>query len=190
MGPTSPSVLPGSCQTSPLSGSWYSREGGQPGHAAALASASLLHCCTRFTRKGVCMLLHSAPGAFAALAGLPAVFRDASPAVCPTTQSRCATRAVLRALLMHAAFRARQPHSPPQALACVDPLQVDSFASGLLHHQLATLPDGSTVLDRSVMEHNLEAASKLYNNIYVAGEAAGGGSSLAAAGQGAPWAAG
>ena len=46
---------------------------------------------------------------------------------------------------------------------------MDAFAAGLLRHQLATLPDGSTVLERSVMEHNLEAASKLYNNIYVAG---------------------
>lgn len=48
------------------------------------------------------------------------------------------------------------------------PLQVEAFAQGLSTHQLALLPDGSTVLDRSVTEHNLEAASKLYNNIYVA----------------------
>lgn len=40
-------------------------------------------------------------------------------------------------------------------------LQVESFAQGLQQHQLATLPDGSTVLERSVTEHNLEAASKL-----------------------------
>jgi COP9 signalosome complex subunit 4 len=45
---------------------------------------------------------------------------------------------------------------------------VESFAQGLATHQLATLPDGSTVLERSVTEHNLEAASKLYNNIHVA----------------------
>jgi hypothetical protein len=45
---------------------------------------------------------------------------------------------------------------------------VESFAQGLQQHQLATLPDGSTVLERSVTEHNLEAASKLYCNIYVA----------------------
>ncbi|PRW20786.1 COP9 signalosome complex subunit 4 [Chlorella sorokiniana] len=45
--------------------------------------------------------------------------------------------------------------------------EVESFAQGLQQHQLATLPDGSTVLERSVTEHNLEAASKLYNNIYV-----------------------
>ncbi|KAI3437752.1 hypothetical protein D9Q98_000200 [Chlorella vulgaris] len=46
--------------------------------------------------------------------------------------------------------------------------EVEAFAQGLSTHQLALLPDGSTVLDRSVTEHNLEAASKLYNNIYVA----------------------
>lgn len=46
--------------------------------------------------------------------------------------------------------------------------EVEAFAQGLAQHQLATLPDGSTVLERSVTEHNLEAASKLYNNIYVA----------------------
>lgn len=40
-------------------------------------------------------------------------------------------------------------------------VQVESFAQGLQQHQLATLPDGSTVLERSVTEHNLEAASKL-----------------------------
>lgn len=30
---------------------------------------------------------------------------------------------------------------------------------------MATLEDGSTVLDRAVIEHNMLAASKLYNNI-------------------------
>lgn len=34
-------------------------------------------------------------------------------------------------------------------------------------HQLARLPDGSTVLDRAVMQHNLLSASKFYNNIYI-----------------------
>ena len=34
--------------------------------------------------------------------------------------------------------------------------QVESFAQGLQQHQLAKLPDGSTVLERSVTEHNLE----------------------------------
>jgi hypothetical protein len=45
--------------------------------------------------------------------------------------------------------------------------QVEKFAQTLAPHQLATLADGSTVLERSVSEHNLEAASKLYNNVTV-----------------------
>ena len=53
------------------------------------------------------------------------------------------------------------------------PEEVAAFSRGLVPHQLALLPDGSTVLERSVTEHNLEAASKLYNNIYVKGEATG-----------------
>lgn len=32
---------------------------------------------------------------------------------------------------------------------------------------MAKLPDGSTILDRAVMQHNLLSASKLYNNIYI-----------------------
>ncbi|PSC69483.1 COP9 signalosome complex subunit 4 [Micractinium conductrix] len=48
----------------------------------------------------------------------------------------------------------------------LQPGEVESFAQGLQQHQLAKLPDGSTVLERSVTEHNLEAASKLYANIY------------------------
>ncbi|KFM29157.1 COP9 signalosome complex subunit 4 [Auxenochlorella protothecoides] len=43
--------------------------------------------------------------------------------------------------------------------------RVSAFAAGLAPHQLATLPDGSTVLDRAVMEHNLESVSKLYTSI-------------------------
>ncbi|ORX93451.1 hypothetical protein K493DRAFT_284739 [Basidiobolus meristosporus CBS 931.73] len=43
--------------------------------------------------------------------------------------------------------------------------EVSDFASLLKPHQLARLPDGSTVLDRAVMEHNLLSASKIYNNI-------------------------
>lgn len=49
----------------------------------------------------------------------------------------------------------RQPH-----------MQVDTFAQQLRPHQCAITTDGSTVLDRAVIEHNLAAASKLYNNIY------------------------
>jgi len=45
--------------------------------------------------------------------------------------------------------------------------EVDKFAQSLAPHQLARLGDGSTVLERSVMEHNLEAASKLYSRIYI-----------------------
>lgn len=33
---------------------------------------------------------------------------------------------------------------------------------------MAVLPDGSTVLARAVIEHNLAAASRLYTNIYLA----------------------
>jgi COP9 signalosome complex subunit 4 len=43
--------------------------------------------------------------------------------------------------------------------------QVKQFESLLLPHQKATMPDGSTLIDRAVIEHNLLAASKLYNNI-------------------------
>lgn len=45
--------------------------------------------------------------------------------------------------------------------------EVQAFAATLQEHQLAQLPDGSTVLDRSVTEHNLLAASRLYENIAV-----------------------
>ncbi|KAL6774595.1 hypothetical protein ACKKBG_A25590 [Auxenochlorella protothecoides x Auxenochlorella symbiontica] len=45
--------------------------------------------------------------------------------------------------------------------------EVSAFAAGLAPHQLATLPDGSTVLDRAVMEHNLESVSKLYTSIKI-----------------------
>jgi len=43
--------------------------------------------------------------------------------------------------------------------------EVQAFAKDLKEHQLAKLADGSTVLDRAVMEHNLLSASKIYNNI-------------------------
>jgi len=43
--------------------------------------------------------------------------------------------------------------------------EVEKFAQVLKPHQMALLSDGSTVLDRAVMEHNLLSASKLYNNI-------------------------
>jgi COP9 signalosome complex subunit 4 len=43
--------------------------------------------------------------------------------------------------------------------------QVKEFESILLPHQKARTADGSTLIDRAVIEHNLLAASKLYNNI-------------------------
>ncbi|KIY95845.1 COP9 signalosome complex subunit 4 [Monoraphidium neglectum] len=45
--------------------------------------------------------------------------------------------------------------------------EVELFGGTLKPHQRALLPDSTTVLDRAVMQHNLLAASKLYNNIYV-----------------------
>jgi len=45
------------------------------------------------------------------------------------------------------------------------PSEVKTFASKLRPHQLAQTADGSTVLDKAVLEHNLVAASRLYNNI-------------------------
>ncbi|KAF9206852.1 COP9 signalosome complex subunit 4 [Haplosporangium sp. Z 27] len=43
--------------------------------------------------------------------------------------------------------------------------EVSEFAGTLKQHQLALLPDHTTVLDRAVIEHNLLSASKIYNNI-------------------------
>ncbi|KAI8802657.1 PCI domain-containing protein [Cladochytrium replicatum] len=43
--------------------------------------------------------------------------------------------------------------------------EVEEFERTLKPHQLAKLSDGTTVLDRAVIEHNLLSASKLYNNI-------------------------
>ncbi|KAJ5698650.1 hypothetical protein N7462_000655 [Penicillium macrosclerotiorum] len=45
--------------------------------------------------------------------------------------------------------------------------EVAAFAKKLAPHQLAVTADGTTVLDRAVVEHNLVAASKLYKNIHV-----------------------
>lgn len=47
----------------------------------------------------------------------------------------------------------------------IDPAEVDKFARTLQAHQLATTADGSTVLARAMVEHNLLAASRLYVNI-------------------------
>ena len=43
--------------------------------------------------------------------------------------------------------------------------EVEAFSATLAVHQKAQLEDGSTVLDRAVIEHNMQAASKLYVNI-------------------------
>jgi COP9 signalosome complex subunit 4 len=43
--------------------------------------------------------------------------------------------------------------------------EVQKFAADLKPHQMALLSDGSTVLDRAVIEHNLLSSSKIYNNI-------------------------
>jgi COP9 signalosome complex subunit 4 len=45
--------------------------------------------------------------------------------------------------------------------------EVNAFAAKLVPHQLAQTADGSTVLDKAVIEHNLLAASRLYENISV-----------------------
>ncbi|KAK4874217.1 hypothetical protein RN001_013577 [Aquatica leii] len=43
--------------------------------------------------------------------------------------------------------------------------ELKDFEALLQPHQKATTVDGSTILDRAVIEHNLLSASKLYNNI-------------------------
>lgn len=45
------------------------------------------------------------------------------------------------------------------------PAEVDKFAKSLQPHQLATTADGSTVLAKAVVEHNLLGVSLLYRNI-------------------------
>ncbi|KAI1456441.1 hypothetical protein F4805DRAFT_432882 [Annulohypoxylon moriforme] len=45
------------------------------------------------------------------------------------------------------------------------PAEVQKFAEGLAPHQLALTADGTTVLARAVVEHNLLGVSRLYSNI-------------------------
>jgi len=45
------------------------------------------------------------------------------------------------------------------------PAEVKAFSEKLRPHQMAQTADGSTVLDKAVLEHNLLAASRLYSNI-------------------------
>ena len=47
----------------------------------------------------------------------------------------------------------------------LSPEEVKTFAKGLAPHQLALTSDGSTVLAKAVVEHNLRGASRLYSNI-------------------------
>jgi COP9 signalosome complex subunit 4 len=47
--------------------------------------------------------------------------------------------------------------------------ELEEFETLLQPHQKAVTSDGSTILDHAVIEHNLLAASKLYNNITFAG---------------------
>ncbi|KAF2270659.1 COP9 signalosome-like protein complex subunit 4 [Lojkania enalia] len=47
----------------------------------------------------------------------------------------------------------------------LSPAEVKAFSAQLQPHHLAKTADGSTVLDKAVLEHNLLGASKLYNNI-------------------------
>lgn len=47
----------------------------------------------------------------------------------------------------------------------LNPEEVAAFSERLAPHQLARTADGTTVLDKAVIEHNLVAASKLYENI-------------------------
>jgi len=49
----------------------------------------------------------------------------------------------------------------------ISPDEVAKFADKLAPHQLAPTADGSTVLAKAVIEHNLLGASRLYNNIGV-----------------------
>lgn len=43
--------------------------------------------------------------------------------------------------------------------------ELQEFEALLQPHQKASMIDGSTILDRAIIEHNLLSASKLYNNI-------------------------
>ncbi|KAF2707490.1 hypothetical protein K504DRAFT_409788 [Pleomassaria siparia CBS 279.74] len=47
----------------------------------------------------------------------------------------------------------------------LSPAEIKAFAEKLQPHHLARTADGSTVLDKAVLEHNLLGSSKLYNNI-------------------------
>ncbi|CAE8619892.1 unnamed protein product [Polarella glacialis] len=44
-------------------------------------------------------------------------------------------------------------------------VEVQKFAESLLPHQKAIMPDGQTVLERAVLQHNVLAASRVYKNM-------------------------
>jgi len=48
----------------------------------------------------------------------------------------------------------------------LSPDEAKAFEAKLAPHQKATTADGSTVLEKAILEHNLLAASRLYRNIY------------------------
>ena len=106
-----------------------------------------------------------------------------SPAVAEDERVRCLSSAITCAVLAPAGpqrSRAlaklykdeRAPEVPEFAILekmFLDRLlsteEVDRLASGLLPHQLAKTGDGTTVLAKAVVEHNLLSASRLYANI-------------------------
>ncbi|ORY82708.1 hypothetical protein BCR37DRAFT_342041, partial [Protomyces lactucae-debilis] len=47
----------------------------------------------------------------------------------------------------------------------ITPVELEQFAATLRPHQMALLADGTTVLTRAVIEHNVLAASKIFDNI-------------------------
>jgi COP9 signalosome complex subunit 4 len=47
----------------------------------------------------------------------------------------------------------------------ITPQELELFASTLRPHQMALLPDGTTVLTRAAIEHNVLAAAKVYDNV-------------------------
>jgi len=49
----------------------------------------------------------------------------------------------------------------------LSPEEVKAFAEKLQPHQMAKTADGSTVLDKAVLEHNLLGVSRLYSNIHI-----------------------
>ena len=47
-------------------------------------------------------------------------------------------------------------------------MEVQAFEQSLMPHQKAVLGNGLSVLDQSVLEHNIVAVSRVYTNIYFA----------------------